>query len=1024
MYNLQAYIRIKKNMRIDLWLEIKKNNVYSSAWNIFSKLILMNKLIFAEDNLVIICENEKRLEAYLSISKEFWINLSKIQDFIDVVDLFLNKKWKYIVTKDIFEIDIKQNFFEKNIFKIKKWDKISPQDLAKKLNELKIEFSEYQNPNTFFISWDLLNYTDKSWQLIKISFWWDEVDDILYWNGNIDFFVFWCNFNINTLPITEKKSYLLDIFQKEQVFTIVDSIDFYDIYDELLSILNNYLIFTINSAEKKSVNLWIRDLIINNIESFKDILNDSKNKIVITKNPKLINNFVELNNIDWTKILETSSNKLKSFSFEKGIVICDDNISRIFVKKRVKRTLSESMDLLLQIKKWDYVVHIDHWVWIFSEVLEKEIAWVKKEYLLIEYKDNDKLYVPISEIWRITKYVWVEDPSLTSLSTKDWERKLKKASEDAWIIASELLEIYAKRKLQKWFKFLPFKEEENKFFSSFEHIYTDDQYAVINDIYKDMESDTPMDRLLSWDVWFWKTEVAFAAIFKSIINWKQSALISPLVVLAYEHFDKAKERFRDFPFNIEVLTRFESSKDVKNTLKKLKDWKIDLIIWTHRLLSEDVEFKDLWLLVIDEEHKFWVKDKEKIKILKWNVDILSMSATPIPRSLNMALNWLKEVSMLTTPPVWKLSIETIVSPFDEEIIFNAWKRELDRGWQIFFIHNKVENILWMQAFLENLFPWKKVLVAHWQLSWDTLEKRIISFKKREYDILLATTVIENGIDFSNVNTIFINESNNFWISQIHQLRWRVWRWQEKAYAYLLFKKDKIKEDAAKRLKTIVDYSHLWAWFELAIKDLEIRWGWDVLWIKQSWSSFDIWISLFLEMLENKIEELKIKNDFDTQNSVKKINTTIDLNVEAYIPSDFFTSELDKLNFYREIESIKDLEDLKWILDWFEELNKKIEKSTNNLFSLIKLKILAYNHKIKTIRKVWINYQIDFEDNISIEELKKFLDLDKEVKFFVVDSHRLRSNTKNFTSDEKFVEYLLLIFEDRLTTKKIRIKKKV
>lgn len=1010
-------------MNIDLWISLEKNNIYSSSWNIFSRLILLKKIIQEEQASFIICENENRIRAYINIAKELGLYLSPVTNLFQIIDLFHNKRWNYVVSKDIFDLDIN---IEKSLFKIEKWVNISPQDLAKKLNELNIEFSEYQNPNSFFISWDLLNYTDNSWQLVKISFWDEEIDMILYWEENIDFYVFWANVPISNIPFSNKTKTLLKLLEDNFIFTTIDSIDFYDIYDDLLLIIKNYIIFTINTHWNSVIDLWFKDLIIQDLEELKNILNsNNSNKLAITKNTKLIDNFVDLNNIDSIKVLFNSSNKLKSFSFANGFVICDDNISRIFVKKRLKRSLSENMDLLLQIKKWDYVVHIDHGVWVFSDIIEREISGIKKEYLLIEYKNDDKLYVPLSEISRITKYVWVESPNLTSLSTKEWEKKLKKASEDANIIASELLEIYAKRKIQKWFKFLAMKEEENKFFSSFEFVYTDDQYSVINDIFKDMEASTPMDRLISWDVWFWKTEVAFASIYKSIINWRQAALISPLVVLAYEHYEKAKERFINFPFNIRVLTRFETASETKEILKNLEEWKIDLVIWTHRLLSEDIKFSNLWLLVIDEEHKFWVKDKEKIKKLKWNIDILSMSATPIPRSLNMALNWLKEVSMLTTPPVWKQAIETIVSPFNEELIFSAWKKEFDRSWQIFFIHNRVETILAMQAFLEKLFPWKKVIVAHGQLSWDSLEKRIIAFKNREYDILLATTVIENGIDFQNVNTIFINDANNFWISQIHQLRWRVWRWYEKAYAYLLFKKDKIKEDAAKRLKTIVDYSHLWAWFELAVKDLELRGWWDILWIKQSWSSVEVWISLFLEMLESRIEELKAENDLEDTSWIQtKINTSIDLNVEAFIANDFFASDLDKLNFYREIESIRTIEELELIINWFEELDKKMNKSTANLFSLLKLKIAAFNYKILSVRRVWINYQIDFNKNITIDELKLFLDLDMEYKFVVINQFRLRTSIKNFTSDEKFVEYLLLIFEKRLGRKKIKIKKKV
>jgi transcription-repair coupling factor (superfamily II helicase) len=449
-------------------------------------------------------------------------------------------------------------------------------------------------------------------------------------------------------------------------------------------------------------------------------------------------------------------------------------------------------------------------------------------------------------------------------------------------------------------------------------------------------------------------------------------------------------------------------------------------------LSEDIQFKDLWLLVVDEEHKFWVKDKEKIKNLKGNIDILSMSATPIPRSLNMALNWIKSISMLTTPPVGRQAIHTIVSNFSDKVIEDAGKKEFERWGQLFFIHNRVETISHFGSYLEKIFPKKKIIVTHGQLPWDTLEKRIIDFKNKKYDILLSTTVIENGIDFPNVNTMIIHEAGNFWISQIHQLRGRVGRSEKQWYCYLLFKKDKIKQDAAKRLKTIVDYSHLWAGFELAIKDLEIRWWWDILGIRQSGQSVEIGVNLFLQMLESKVEELK--NDSVETNKSKlnwkpyvhdTINTKIDLNISIFIDNSFFASELDKINFYREIESLNTIKDLESIILDFKETTKNIPKWTLNFFDLLRLKILATQFQIISIRKVWINYQIDFKDTgeKGLENLKQFLELDKEVKFRVISVTRLRSETKRFTNDESFLEYMLQLFGWKITNSKIKLKTK-
>lgn len=1043
-------------------ITLEKNKIYKNFWNTFSKTILV-KNSFEKENFLWILENEKKIDNYLKIANFLKLEIFKISNFGDFINLYFNKNAIFLNYRDFFNIEIKnfEGFIDKNILKIEKLQKISPTDLIKKLNKLNINFSEYEEKNSFNIKWDTFSYVDNIWKKLKISFWWDEIENIFYEKIEIKYFYFWLNKDLNDFSYSSKiNKELIDFCKKKDIFTIFDELDFYNLYDYFIKNNLNYLSFSSIWNQKDTINLWILELNINSLEDLKKLLLDKNTeKTIFTKNETTIKNFLDLNNIENVKIIKTELNILKSFqnsipltsSEQKSIpvilseqtspqpspprgegvattrhwklntenysmttnhyTICDDNISRIFIKRRTKKSFAKNLDLLLQIKPGDFVVHIEHWIWIFTDIIEKELAWIKKEYIEIDYKWEDKLFVPITEIWRVSKYVWNENPKLTSLSTIEWERKLKKVSEDIEKIAGELLEIFAKRKMQKWYSFLKIKEEENKFLNSFEYIYTEDQISAIKDIYNDMESKFPMDRLICGDVGFWKTEVAFASIFKSLINEKQAVLISPLVVLAYEHFEKAKERFAKFPFNIEVLTRFESSKKTAIILEKLKTWKIDFIIWTHKLLSENIVFKDLWLLVIDEEHKFWVKDKEKIKKLRWNIDILSMSATPIPRSLNMTLNWLKDISLLNIAPTWKQAIETIVSDFNDKIIFNAWKKEFDRWWQIFFVHNRVETITWVQVYLEKLFPSKKICIAHWQLSWDKLENTIIDFKNKKYDILLATTVIENGIDFKNVNTIFINNAVNFGISQIHQLRWRVWRWKEKWYCYLLFKKDKIKEEAAKRLKTIVDYSHLWAGFELAIKDLEIRGSGDILGIRQSGSSSEVGLSLFLQMLENKIEELKAEVPVP-----KMVPVKIDLNIEAYIPNTFFTSELDKINFYRELENIDDLESLKNIIEDFKQINQNMKKSTINFFDLLKLKIEAKKFDIISINRIWINYQIDFLENKNTSKIEKFLKLDKEIKFKIVNLKRLRSSIKDFTSEEKFIQYLLQIFSGKIWLK--------
>jgi transcription-repair coupling factor len=1053
-------------------LKIYKNKSYINSGNIFSKLLMLQKYFESEKSILIIVENEKKINEYIKINnylknqKLSKKNIYELNNISDLVNIIYNKKWIYITTKDLFSLEWNFHLLEeKNIFVIEKKQNIEISSITKKLNDFHYTFSENENSGTFQITWDTLSFIDMSWHHYKITFWWDNVDEIIDMEDkkNIESLFIWKNVPLlyNNIQRNNDVNFSLkDKISVSHSMIILDSVDFCSEYDSIITDLNNFIDLSYLWNNKEKIDLSVCDLCIESIEDLKNILKNKsyEGKYIFTKSIKTFKNFLELNNIENIHVHESSINSLKSFvvsspppnppPIKEGgskkkqgeVFICDDNIGRLFIKKRVKRSLSKNLNLLLQIKTGDYIVHIDHGIWIFAGIQEKNLGWIKKEYITLEYKNNDILFVPITEVSRVSKYVWVENPKLTPLSTKEWERKLQKVHENVEIIARELLEVHARRNIQKWFSFLKFLKQEQEFQKSFEYKYTDDQIHSIQEIFDDMEQSSPMDRLLSWDVGFWKTEVAFNAIYKCLLNNKQAAFISPLTVLTYEHFEKAKERFKDLPFNIEVLTRFEKANKIKSVLEKLKNWQVDLVIWTHRILSKDIVFKNLWLLIVDEEHKFGVKDKEKIKELKDNIDILSMSATPIPRSLNMALNGIKSISMLTTPPEGRQPISTIVSRFNDNIILQAGKNEFARWGQLFFIHNRVETISHMQLYLEKIFPSKKIIITHGQLPWDTLEKRIIEFKQKKYDILLSTTVIENGIDFANVNTIIINEAQNFWISQIHQLRWRVGRSEKKWYCYMLFKKDAIKEDAAKRLKTIVDYSHLWSGFELAIKDLEIRWWWEILGVRQSGQSVEIGVNLFLQMLENKIEELKNNSLIpEGKNSIMHISTKIDLNIWAYISDDFFWSELDKINFYREIESLENMQDLNNIIIDFKEINKNLPKETHNFFSILELKLLAHTYKISQIKKIWINYQVDFEknsnplpspppegegnkkENKQIKILKAFLEKDIEVKFKVISVTRLRSEVKNFANDESFLQYMLQLLKERIWNKKIKLK---
>nr|MDD3720210.1 CarD family transcriptional regulator [Candidatus Gracilibacteria bacterium] len=1005
-------------LHLKIKLENKKS--YTGFGNYFSKSVILKDL---HTKTLLVVENDKYQSIYEKIFKFFGGNLIEVKNNATLIDLLFNKSNETFIMKIDDFITTKINSYEvkKESLYLKKDLDYDLNDLIGRLTKLGYYYSEYFTNGSYRKVGDLIyviSFDGK--KEYKLSFWGNTIENIWVkqkiegdFHKDIEVDEIFIGSNISLETINGES--INGLINESEVFIILDLLDFHVNYEKITKDLNNFCSFDFIGQRNNLIDLGIKDLEIDNIENLKNKLSENKEKIIFTKNKKLIENFTNLNNITNYTIFESNENLAKSFETEKNIVLCDDNISKIFIKRRVRKNFSSNIDLLLKISNGDYIVHIDHGIGIFNSIVTKELNGIKKEYIEIGYKDNDKLFVPITEVARVSKYVGDENPNLTGLNSKEWDRKIKAVNEDIERIAKELLETYANRIAKNGFKFERYKEKEKDFQRSFPYIYTEGQMQGIEDILNDMNSTKNMDRLLVGDVGFGKTEVAFNAIYTCFLNKKQACFISPLVVLAYEHFEKAKERFKNLGIKIEVLTRLETAKHTKDTIKKLENGEIDLIIGTHKLLGESIVFKNLGLIVVDEEHKFGVEDKEKLKKIKIKVDTLSMSATPIPRSLNMALSNIRDISILKDPPMGRKSIKTIVSKFDENIILEGCKNEFSRGGQVFFIHNRVENIDIIKNMLSSLMPDKKIIITHGRLTGDELEDRIIDFKNKKYDILLSTTVIENGIDFSNVNTIFINNCENFGLSQIHQLRGRVGRSDKQGYCYLLYKKDNIDKDAAKRLKTVVDYSFLGAGFEIAMRDLEIRGGGDILGIRQSGQKSDLSVNIFLELLEKKIFELK-----NAKENIKIIDTLVDLNIECYINDTYFNSETDKINFYKEIESIDNESDLDLLIEDFKNVNGTINKQEQNLFDIVRLRIKSSKYKITNIKKIGINYQIEFDKDINANDLKKFLELDKEVLFNVISIDKLRTSTKNFENDEKFLQYILNLLNGKILNKKIKL----
>lgn len=1008
------------------WKSLENWN-YIDSWNVFSRSLFLFDILKENKKLVFVVDSKKELDSYSKVFTSFWLKITEVNNKSALTESIYSKSGLFIVVKEIFELNLNiYEFSRDELLNVNINEELDLEDFIKKLNDFWYTYSSYVEEGQYNKSWDLLTIKP-IWanHIYKISLWWDVVEQIEDYNST------WGKiFELDNLKIWKVEDLILIPWKintelKELLFSewntiVLSNLDLWDNRSEFEdSEVISFDLF--NKPGYNQDNLWIDSLHIPNLEELKDLLeNKSFKPHIFTSHEKAVSDFIDLNNITSVILNSWKYKWLKSFIKEKDLYICDDIISKIFIKKRVKKSVSRHMDLLLQIRQWDQVVHIDHWIWIFNWIVKKQLWKVIKDYLELEYLWDDKLFVPVSEAWRIVKYVWQENPKLTSLKWTSWQKSVKKAEKEVEYMAEELLTIYAKRELQKGYSFDIKETKIKEFQKSFGYEYTDDQKKSISEILLDMHDIKPMDRLLSWDVWFWKTEVAFNAIYNSFLNWKQSVMISPLVVLAYEHYEKAFKRFSAFWMSVDILTRLSTPKQTKATMERLKQWKLDLVIGTHKLLSDKIDIKNLWLLVLDEEHKFWVKDKEKLKIHKEKVDVLSMSATPIPRSMNMALSWIKDISTLQTAPMWRKDIKTFITKFADSIIIEACEREFERWWQVFFIHNRVDNIDAYAKHLSTLLPDKNIVVVHGQLPWDQLEDRIMAFKNKEYDILVSTTVVENGVDFTNANTIIINDAYKFWLSQIHQLRWRVWRKDRQWYCYLTYSRDKIPEDWIKRLKTLAEHSYLWAWFEIASKDLEIRGWWDILWVKQSWQTFEIWVSTYLRMLEDKIEELKEKSW--EEKITLNINTTIELNIPVYVSSEYFMSELDKMNFYREAQSITNSEELDNLKKSFKDFNLHLDDNTKLFFDMLALKIEAFYKKIIWIKRIWEYYHIDFESP-DADVLRSFLDMDKQTKFLVVSLSKIRAKVKNFKSDEDFLSYLLDIFWIKTkSSKKIKLKK--
>ena len=660
-----------------------------------------------------------------------------------------------------------------------------------------------------------------------------------------------------------------------------------------------------------------------------------------------------IDKIEAGEVVITFGNLLRGFDYPELelSIISDKDIFGETRRKRsgkaVRKKGVAKITSFAELKPGDYVVHANHGIGVYKGIKQMAAGGTTRDYLDIVYDKGDKLYVPVDQLDLVQKYIGSEgnSPKINKLGGAEWQKAKAKARKSINEIAQDLVKLYAARATLKGHSFGKDTEWQRQFEDEFPYEETPDQLASLEEIKRDMESDKPMDRLLCGDVGYGKTEVAIRAAFKAVMDGKQVAFLVPTTILADQHYNNFIKRFSDFPIKIDMISRFRTPKQQKATLQALKEGNVDILIGTHRLVSKDIVFKDLGLLIVDEEQRFGVAQKEKIKGMKKNVDVLTLSATPIPRTLHMSLTGVRDISVIETPPEGRYPIQTYVVEQNDQLIRDAILREIGRGGQVYFVYNRVESIDSMANYIRDLVPECKVGIMHGQMTEKELETEMIAFMNKEYDVLVCTTIIETGIDISNVNTMIVHNADKMGLSQLYQLRGRVGRANRIAYAYFIYTKDKIlTEVAEKRLKALKDFTELGSGFKIAMRDLEIRGAGNMMGSSQHGHMASIGYDLYCRMLEDTIK--LIKGEIENE----PIETSVDIKVDAFIPSSYITDEIQKIEVYKKIAAIENINDFMEIKSELEDRYSSIPDSVYNLMDIAYIKSICKGLYIEDIKE--------------------------------------------------------------------------
>ena len=833
----------------------------------------------------------------------------------------------------------------------------------------------------------------------------------------------------------------------EKGYILAGQVDVMNTYKDVLAMIGSRqrIVFTTLSQKikgidiKESFHVETKNIVSYN-SSFELLVKDLKNykkkgyKVLIlttsrTKAERLADNLRDYeleafysDNLDRVlnskEIMVSYGNLHQGFEYPliKFVVITQSDIfgkEKSKRRKTKKKYIGSKISSFSELSVGDYVVHENHGLGIYRGIEKIEVDKIIKDYIKIEYAGNSNLYILATQLDLIQKYASQDAekiPKINKLGTQEWiktKTKVKGAVKD---IAKELVEIYSVRQNSKGYSFSKDNIWQKEFEEIFPYDETEDQLMAIEDTKKDMESDKIMDRLICGDVGYGKTEIAIRAAFKAVQDGKQVAVLVPTTILAQQHYNTFSQRMKDYPVRIDLMSRFRTASGVKNTIAALKTGEVDIVIGTHKLLSKDIVYKDLGLLIVDEEQRFGVSHKEKIKAMKKNVDVLTLTATPIPRTLHMSLVGIRDMSVLEEPPVDRLPIQTYVMEYDEEMIREAINREMMRGGQVYYVYNRVNDIDEVTNRIAKMVPDANVVYAHGQMSERKLEQIMYDFIQGEIDVMVSTTIIETGLDISNVNTIIIHDADKFGLSQLYQLRGRVGRSNRTSYAFMMYKRDKLlKEVAEKRLQAIREFTELGSGFKIAMRDLEIRGAGNVLGAEQHGHMAAVGYDLYCKLLNEAVATMKGENVLD------EFETKIDLNVDAFIPPSYIRNESQKLSTYKQIAAISTEEEYMDMQDELMDRFGDMPKNVTNLLIIALLKSMAHNAWITEITNEdkSIKIYVYREAKIDTNKVPALIESYKGKMKFCTDvrPYFLLQMDKKINDMEEYRKVLIQVIED-------------